>query len=399
MNNNEKRSFSQILRLYIFIVGLVVCFSIAVITLINYQIVDVDKYVKLAEAGNQIKQVVPAGRGEIVDRYGKKLATNSLELSLVINKEFPIPASSDDKDTVNQKNKEGNDILLKVIKILDENGVDWSEGMCITRSAPCQFKSDKNNEANKLKTALSQQKYATAEDSIALLIEKFNIQGYNEQQTRDIAIIRGMMLIKDFSYSGIFTLVEKIDPTFAGKITEMKNVDVTKYAPELVEAFDKAIEDADTILNDLDNITIPKMKDVISKMEEAYNNLKVDKTELETLVNTAKNIDTSLYTNDSVTNLLNTINDSVNVLEDDETGYRDVIEQIEKLNNSIDNLVKIEDKKDDEGKEQTSNLDDSNKNTVSDQSKSDLISIINNPHTGDIILITLGIFIINSTIP
>ncbi len=224
MNNNEKRSLSQILRLYVFIVGLVVCFSIAVITLINYQIVDVDKYVKLAETGNQVKQVVPAGRGEIVDRYGKKLATNSLELSLVINKEFPIPNSDDDKDTVVKKNKEGNDIILKIVQILDESGVDWGEGMCITRSAPCEFKGDKINEANKLKTALSQQKYATAEDAIALLVEKFNIQGYNEQQTRDIAIVRGMMLIKDFSYSGIFTLVEKIDPTFAGKVTEIKNL-------------------------------------------------------------------------------------------------------------------------------------------------------------------------------
>ena len=224
MNNNEKRSLSQILRLYIFIVGLVVCFSIAVITLINYQIVDVDKYVKLAEAGNQIKQVVPAGRGEIVDRYGKKLATNSLELSLVINKEFPIPNSDDDKDTVVNKNKEGNDIILKIIQILDESGVDWGEGMCITRSTPCEFKGDKVNEDNKLKTALSQQKYATAQDAIDLLIEKFNIQGYNEQQTRDIAIVRGMMLIKDFSYSGIFTLVEKVDPDFASKVTEMKNL-------------------------------------------------------------------------------------------------------------------------------------------------------------------------------
>lgn len=180
------------------------------------------------------------------------------------------------------------------------------------------------------------------------------------------------------------------------KITEMKNVDVTKYAPELVEAFDKTIEDADTILNDIDNITIPKMKDVISKMENAYNNLKVDKTELETLLNTAKNIDTSLYTNDSVTNLLNAINDSVNVLEDDEAGYGDVIEQIEKLNNSIAHLEKIENKKDNEDNEQTSNLDNSNKNTNSNKTKSDLISIINNPHTGDIILITLGIFIIST---
>lgn len=224
MNNNNKRSLSQILRLYFFVVCLVTCFFIAVITLINYQIVDVDKYVKLAETGNQIKQIVPAGRGEIVDRYGKKLATNSLELSLVINKEFPVPTSDDDEDTIRKKYKEGNDIILKIVNVLDENGINWNEGMCINRSMPCEFKSEKANEVNKLKTVLSQQKYATAEDSIALLVEKFNIQGYDEKQTRDIAIIRGMMLVKDFSYSGLFTLADKIDPVFAGNITEMKNL-------------------------------------------------------------------------------------------------------------------------------------------------------------------------------
>lgn len=224
MNNNDKRSLSQILRLYFFVVCLVTCFSIAVITLINYQIVDVDKYVKLAETGNQIKQIVPAGRGEIVDRYGKKLATSSLELSLVINKEFPVPTSDDDENTIRQKYAEGNDIILKMIDVLDRNGIDWDEGMCIKRSMPCEFKSEKTNEVNKLKSILSQQKYATAEDSIALLIEKFNIYGYNDQQTRDIAIIRGMMLVKGFSYSDLFTLAEKIDPAFAGQITEMKNL-------------------------------------------------------------------------------------------------------------------------------------------------------------------------------
>lgn len=224
MDNNNKRSLSQILRLYFFVLGLVTCFLIAVITLINYQIVDVDKYIKLAETGNQIKQIVPAGRGEIVDRYGKKLATNSLELSLVINKEFPVPTSDDDENNIRRKYKEGNDIILKIVSVLDENGINWNEGMCINRSMPCEFKSDKINEVNKLQTVLSQQKYATAEDAIALLVEKFDIQGYNENQTRDIAIIRGMMLVKDFSYSGLFTLAEKIDPAFAGKITEMKNL-------------------------------------------------------------------------------------------------------------------------------------------------------------------------------
>lgn len=173
------------------------------------------------------------------------------------------------------------------------------------------------------------------------------------------------------------------------KINEMKNVDVSKYAPELVDAFDQSIEDAEGVLNDLDNITIPKMKDAIQKMVDAFNNLKVDKTELESLINEAKNIDTTIYTNDSVDNLLTAINNAVTVLEDNDAGYLDVKDQIEKLNTAISNLVKIEDANNNNS---TSKDSDENNSSESDSQKN---SIFNNPHTGDMILVTVGIFAVS----
>ena len=222
MTKDKKKSTPSLIRLAVFIISLLVCFSVAAITLVKYQIVDADKYVKLAANINQTKQIIPAARGEIVDRNGKKLVTNSLNLSLVINREFPLPELNDNEETAYKKNQEGNEIILKLIQILDENGVNWEENSPISRSGALEFKPDKQNEANKLKNLLSQQKYAQAKDSISLIVEKYNISGYNKHQTREIAIVRAMMLIKDFSYSGNFAMVDKIDPAFAGKIIEMK---------------------------------------------------------------------------------------------------------------------------------------------------------------------------------
>ncbi len=220
--NQKKDSNSGLARLVVFFISLFVCFSVAAMTLVKYQIVDADKYSKLAANINQTKQIIPAARGEIVDRNGKKLVTNVLNLSLVINREFPLPELNDSEETIRKKNQEGNQIILNLIEILDENGVNWEENSPITRLGRLEFKKDRQNEANKLKSLLSQQKYATAKDSIYLIVEKYNISGYNEKQTREIAMVRAMMLVKDFAYSGNFAMVEKIDPSFAGKIIEMK---------------------------------------------------------------------------------------------------------------------------------------------------------------------------------
>lgn len=223
MNKNDRKSVSDILRLATFILLLVLFFLIYIITLVNYQIVNVDKYIKLAENNNNTTQVVPAARGDIVDRNGKKLATSVLSLNLIIDREFPIAEPNDNKEAAALKDKEGNNILLKLISMMYEKGISWDDDFPISRTQPYEFLDDKKAEGNKLRSALFQQSYAKAEDTIYLLAQKYNIVGYDEQQTRDIASIRGQMLVKDFSYSGTFTLAVNISSDFAGQIMEMKH--------------------------------------------------------------------------------------------------------------------------------------------------------------------------------
>ena len=236
MENSSKKSKKEKTikcskRLFIFVIALIGCFFIALSKLIEYQIIDYEKYNKILHSNNQIKKIIPAARGEIVDRNGVVLATNELNLSLIIGEKFPYKNLDDDKDTATKKNLEGNAIILSLINILNKEGIDWEKNSPISKTKPYSFLEDKTYEVDKLKKALSQQKYATAQDSIELLSQMFNIdkRKYNENQIRDIAVFRANMLIKSFSeYNKTFIVSDKVEPEFLDKITgdNLKGVEI-----------------------------------------------------------------------------------------------------------------------------------------------------------------------------
>ena len=226
--NNENDKIKPIKcykRLIVFVIFLLVCFCIATAKLIEYQIVTVDKYERKAKVNEQIRETIPAARGDIVDRNGIKLATNELKLSLVIGEDFPF-ANTDYDKAKKEKDIKGNEIIITLIKILDRYNINWDENSPITRTKPYKFINENSIKVKKLKTALKQQQYATATDALRLLTQKFNINNkkYNEQEARDIAVFRANMLVKDFSsYNKSFTVIEKIEPDFLDKITGMEN--------------------------------------------------------------------------------------------------------------------------------------------------------------------------------
>ena len=167
------------------------------------------------------------------------------------------------------------------------------------------------------------------------------------------------------------------------KINEMKNVDTSRYEQSLVDAFNSTIQNAENLITNPNIITIANMKEAITNMETAYNNLVVDKTELETLINQAKEIDTTLYTDESTENLLNTLTTATNVYEDVNASYSDVQEQIIKLNDAISKLLL---------KETVNNED------ITDNQNTPIVEESNtnsNPYTSDTILALIGVLAIS----
>ena len=173
------------------------------------------------------------------------------------------------------------------------------------------------------------------------------------------------------------------------KIVEMEAVDTSKYAPNLVDAFVESIENSKNLLHNPSTITISDMKTAISNMETAYNNLVVDKSELEALITTAKNINSELYTDNSVQALRTTLENATNIYESDDSSYSDVQTQIEKLKTAISSLVEKSSENTD-----SSNADNSTEETKEQEEN----SLTSNPYTGDIILIITGILILASII-
>lgn len=174
------------------------------------------------------------------------------------------------------------------------------------------------------------------------------------------------------------------------KINEMKEVDTSKYETSLVDAFNTSIQDAENLLANPDSITVSNMKDAIANMETAYNNLVVDKTELEAIINKAKEIDTALYTDESAKNLLDILAKATEVYEDENASYSNVQDQIAKLNEAISKLVLKEEANSGENVA-TNNADDNTYNNKITANSS-------NPHTGDILWGMIGILIFAITI-
>lgn len=180
----------------------------------------------------------------------------------------------------------------------------------------------------------------------------------------------------DFAYNNL-----KIDPTILrNKIDELKEVDTTPYENESVNNFNNSITNAENILNDINNITVEKIKNAINDMQTAYDNLVLDKTELKKLIDEANNLDKSKYTDGSVTSLENALQDATNVYTNNNATYDEIKNQISTLKDTISKL---------ELKNENNNVEldeKSNTNTTTENTS--------NPFTGDIVYIFIGLLVV-----
>lgn len=224
-------------RIYFLIMLITAFFVIFIVKLVEYQLLNADYYDKLAEHKNKIKQIIPAARGDIIDCNGVLLATSQLKLSLIIDSTFPMPSLKDNATSAKAKNKQGNLVLYNLIKILENNNLQFNSKFPITTTAPYNFLEDKKLEETKLKTALNQQPYATPVDILNLLVEKYNIEGYNENDTVKIAELRANMLISDFQNTKIFKIIDSIDSkyieNFIGTKKHLQGVSIMETSERL----------------------------------------------------------------------------------------------------------------------------------------------------------------------
>ncbi len=171
----------------------------------SIQIINADKYSSNAKGSAASRTaILKAPRGEILDTFGRQIAANRDGYNIVFNKAYV-------KENIN-------DIILSLINLLDEKAVAHKDRLPLEYTAPYNFKPDESN-AKLIKT-LDLADYATAENCLTRLIERYELENYTLDQQRKIAGVRYSMEIEDFSISYPYTFAEDIPTELMRYISE-----------------------------------------------------------------------------------------------------------------------------------------------------------------------------------
>ncbi len=198
------------LRLIVLVLLIVAVFLTSSFRLMEFQVVNGASYREDANNITVSKTTITAARGEIVDRYGRPLAINKVGFNIVFDRAF-MPKG------------EENAIISRLIDLLEKSGVEWVDELPITPAQPYTFLEGKDQEIKTMKSReyLRLNTYATAQDCMDALIQKFEIAGYDEKKTRQVAGVRYQMMISDFSVYNRYTFAEDVPASLVATVKEL----------------------------------------------------------------------------------------------------------------------------------------------------------------------------------
>lgn len=174
MNNSEMKSNKikyNMLSLCVYILGIIL-----LIQLFNLQIVKGQEYREQSNTRLTRESVLKAARGNILDRTGNPIVSNSMGFRLDLYK------TKVDNQTLN-------DTILNIINILEKNGDKYSDNLPITVE-PFSFVSQDDEYIKNWKKKNKIDENASAEDCFYILKDKYEIQSNNIAETRKIMAIR-----------------------------------------------------------------------------------------------------------------------------------------------------------------------------------------------------------------
>ncbi len=175
--------------------------------LVNWQIVNREKYVTESLAATATYTSLQAARGEILDCYGRAFATNKEAYDLVFNKIY-LPA-----DRLN-------DTILVLTDLLTKTGEAWVDDAPLTKTAPYVFDENANISPATMIRELGLAHYATAENCWHAMVEDFELEGYTQAQQRTIMGVRLTMLVADYADTIPYTFAKGVSLNTVARVEE-----------------------------------------------------------------------------------------------------------------------------------------------------------------------------------
>ena len=206
-------------RLNVLVTIIVVVFMVFGLKLMQYQIIDGEYYYEKSNTSIRFKQSITAARGDIVDRYGTPIASSELVFNVVLNKAY-----LDSKDT-NQR-------IIDVAKILNDKNEEINDLLPLSENYPYTFKKDKEAEISRVKKTLALNVYATEQDIMDKIIERYSLEEIPKEYQRIVGGVRYTMeregyalqypytMAKDISMDTVFVISENLRELAGVEINE-----------------------------------------------------------------------------------------------------------------------------------------------------------------------------------
>lgn len=210
-DENKKKGIGRYIAAALLILAVAAAFGLR---LADWQIVNGSTFLEEAEKTSLYKVPMDTARGEILDAKGNGLAVNRTGYAIVLDKTYLTPETE-------------NATILRLIALLGSRGEKWVDELPITLDSSGKYQfiagRDRDIKALKAKDFLNVEPYATAEQCMQHLAERYGVEGYSPKDTRNIVSVRYNMTKSGFSVSSPYTFAEDVSKDTVAIMSENSN--------------------------------------------------------------------------------------------------------------------------------------------------------------------------------
>ncbi len=193
-------------RQNIIVIFVLIVAAIFLVRLMIMQIAEGESYRSYLTEGYSVTKTIEASRGDIVDRYGRSLAANRVRYDITFDKNNIVKDSE-------------NSVILELISILEENGEEWIDNLPLTKEEPFEY-SGTEAARTKLRKHLDLAEFASAEDVVFRLKEKYGLEEMNSEDFRKVAGVRYEMDRVGYNYVTPYTFAKDVSAVTINIISE-----------------------------------------------------------------------------------------------------------------------------------------------------------------------------------
>ena len=177
------------------------------VKLVQYQIVEGEQHYESSNTSVVFEQTLTASRGDIVDAYGTSLASSQLVFNVTLNRAYL------QSDQLNQR-------IIEALEILEANGEDINDILPLEKEKPYSYIEEKESEIGWVRQTLELNVYATENDVIEKLGERYSLEDVPRELWRKVGGIRYTMEREGYSLSTPFTIATDVSEKTVAVITE-----------------------------------------------------------------------------------------------------------------------------------------------------------------------------------